>query len=121
MNMYPQAGERPEIDLSGVVFEEGYTIPRRETIASGYQKGFAVDPDLLKRWKEGESHAIAAEFVMHYYRSIGCGDTMEIQFTKPHHDDLLAVVVTAKDASGLDWVSHTVWPSSGTLCIEDNR
>lgn len=120
MKLYPEAGERPEVDLSSAVFAEGYSIPRRDTIASGYQKGFEVEPEILKRWRNGESHAIAAEFVMHYYRSIGYGSSVQIQMTNPHHDDLLGVVVHAKDTSG-EWFSHTVWPSTGVLCIEDNR
>lgn len=35
MKLYPEAGDRPEVDLSSVVFAEGYSIPRRDTIASG--------------------------------------------------------------------------------------
>jgi hypothetical protein len=120
IELYPEAGERPEVDLSSVVFDEDYVIPRRDTIASGFQQGFEVEPEILKRWRNGESHAIAAEFVMHYYRSIGYGGSVQIQMTGPHHDDLAAVVVRAKDTSG-EWISHTVWPASGRLCIEDNR
>lgn len=121
IKLHPQAGELPEIDLSSVVFEEGYVIPtRRDLVASAYQKGFAVDREILQRWHDGESHAIAAEFVMHYYRSIGHGDSMSVQMTMPHQDDISAIVVRARDVNGFDWTSHTVWPSDGKLCIESN-
>lgn len=117
IKLYPEGGERPEVDLSGVVFAEDYVIPRHDTIASSYQKGFEVEPDILTRWRNGESHAIAAEFVMHYYRSIGCGSSVQIEMTRPHHDDLLGVVVHAKDTSG-EYFSYMVWPAAGVLCIE---
>lgn len=121
IKLHPQAGELPEIDLSSVTFDEGYIIPsRRDLIASAYQKGFPVEPEILRRWHEGESHAIAAEFVMHYYRSIGHGDSLEMQMTMPHHDDICAIVVRAKDVNDFDWVSYTVWPSVGKICIENN-
>lgn len=117
VKLYPETGERSEVDLSDVVFAEDYVIPCRDTIASSYQKGFAVDPDILDRWRNDESHAIAAEFVMHYYRSIGYGSSVRIEMTRPHHDDLLGVVVYARDTSG-EYFSHTVWPAAGVLCVE---
>lgn len=122
MKLYPEAGDRPEIDLSDVVFDEGYIIPRSsDLIATDYQKGFPVGSEILRRWSEGESFEIASEFVMHYYRSIGHGETVSVVMTSKHDDMIGGVVVIAKDTSGFDWFSHTVWPSRGRLCIEDNR
>lgn len=121
MKLHREAGERPEIDLSGIVFAEGYLIPRSsDLIASGYQKGFPVGPDVLERWFDGEMDAIASEFVMHYYRSMGFGDALQVQLTGKHPDDPYAVVVIARDADGIDWMSHTVWPANGRLCISRN-
>jgi hypothetical protein len=122
MKLYPEVGDKPDYNLSTVVFGDGYVIPTAsDLIASGYQKGFPVEREILDRWREGESHDIAAAFVMHYYQSMGHGEGLSVKMTGDHPDMIGGVVVSASTADSLDWVSHTVWPSDGRLCIEDNR
>jgi hypothetical protein len=119
MNLYPQTGERPEIDLSGIEFKEGYYPPKKGTIAANYQAGFPIDPDLETRWRAGEGHAIATEFVMHYYRSKGFGQSVEVAFIKDDPDCVGGVTITLKDRNGFDYYTFDVWASNGKILIEN--
>lgn len=115
MSMYPQAGERPAIDFSGVEFKEGYFPPKRGTIAADYQQGFPIDAELQKRWYAGEGHAIATEFVMQMFRSQGYGEP-EVVIIRNDPDNIGGVNMTIK--SGFEYATFDVWAISGTMYIQ---
>lgn len=114
-----QVGEMPYVDLSDIEFPEGYVIPKAGTIAASYQQGFRIADEVVDLWREGEGHAVAAEFVMSYYRSMGFGEAVEIAFLREDPDCMGGVIVTAKDKSGMDYMTYTVWHSAGRLFVEN--
>jgi hypothetical protein len=111
-------GEMPYVDLSDIELPKGYVIPTAGTIAANYQKGFEIGNDIVDLWREGHGHAVAAEFVMDYYRSMGFGDSVEIARLRDDPDCLGGVKVTAKDKSGFDSMTYSVWESSGKIYVE---
>lgn len=113
-----QVGEMPYVDLSDVDFPQSYVIPTAGTIAASYQKGFEVGEEIIDLWRDGRGHAVAAEFVMSYYRSMGFGNAVEIAFLRDDPDCLGGVRVTAKDKAGFDSMTYSVWESSGKIYVE---
>jgi hypothetical protein len=113
-----QVGEMPYADLSDIEFPQGYVIPRSGTIAAIYQNGFEIGEEVVKLWRAGGSHAVAAEFVMSYYRSMGFEDAVEIAFLRDDPDCVGAVRVTAKDKSGFDYMTYSVWQAYGKIYFD---
>lgn len=119
MNLFPEIGST-NIDLSSITFEEDYIIPASGTIASGYQKGFEMTPEIKEAWN-ANSHEVAAEFIMSYYRSKGFDQSVEVFSIAKHDDCIGGVLVTVRDKSGLDYMTYGVWESLGRFIVEDDR
>ncbi len=120
MNLFPDAG-KVDIDLSNITFEKGYSIPPSGTIASDYQKGFELSPEMATVWKN-QNHEIASELIMSYYRSQGFGNSVKIHRVKDHDDCIGGVLVTVVDAqTGVDAMTYGVSMSGGKVFVEEDR
>lgn len=116
MRPHGHLGEMSYVDLSDIEFPQGYVIPRSGTVAGSFQKGFHVPEVIVDLWRDGQGHAVAAEFVTSYYRSMGFGGGVEIEFLRDDPHSIGGVLVTAK--SGFDYATYSVWESSGRIYVE---
>ncbi|NTF18150.1 hypothetical protein G6L37_07005 [Agrobacterium rubi] len=118
MNRTIQAGDMPYVDLSEVEFPQDYVIPQSGTIAASYQKGFEISDEISALWRAGQGSAIAAEFVMSYYRSKGFENGIDIEFLRDDPDCIGGFLVTARDKGGFEYMTYAVWEVSGKIYID---
>lgn len=119
MNLFPDTG-KPPIDLSNITFEKDYRIPASGTIASSYQKGFELSPEMQAAWRGGQGGEIASEFILHYYRAQGYGNAVEVSRIRDH-DDCIGGFLVIVAAQGEYVDTYAIWRSSNKILIEEDR